>query len=159
MIRHETGAWCGMTLRRTSWQQKPVSETKRSIAHPVLYWQELIPFNQRTCRIIFKMCFSRSCMPSQVTRHILEVLLTQTHFGHPKLSGKCYITPLYPKLKSPFKKWVYAIDSFMRYGQFKSPVTRVVTPTPIFFYQVLISGIKMQKRRLFHHFVLEIYLI
>ena len=71
----------------------------------------------------------------------------QTHFGHPKLSGKCYITPLYPKLKSPFKKWVYAIDSFMRYGQFKSPVTRVVTPTPIFFYQVLISGIKMQKRR------------
>ena len=79
MIRHETGAWCGMTLRRTSWQQKPVSETKRSIAHPVLYWQELIPFNQRTCRIIFKMCFSRSCMPSQVTRHILEVLLTHRH--------------------------------------------------------------------------------
>ena len=79
MIRHETGAWCGMTLRRTSWQQKPVSETKRSIAHPVLYWQELIPFNQRTCRIIFKMCFSRSCIPSQVTRHILEVLLTHRH--------------------------------------------------------------------------------
>ena len=118
MIRHETGGWCGMTLRRTSWQQKPVSETKRSIAHPVLYWQELIPFNQRTCRIIFKMCFSRSCMPSQVARHIFKVLLTHRHT---LVTQNCQasVTPLYPKLKSPFKKWVYAIDSFMRYGNLK----------------------------------------
>ena len=37
IIRHETKA-CGVTLRGTSRQQKHVPETKRSIAHAVLYW-------------------------------------------------------------------------------------------------------------------------
>ena len=37
MMRHETRAWCGMTLRGTSRQQKRVPEMKRSIAHAVLY--------------------------------------------------------------------------------------------------------------------------
>ena len=33
-----------------------------------------------------------------------------------------------PEFSSPFQKWVYSIDSFMRYSQFKSPVTEVGTP-------------------------------
>ena len=35
MIRHETQAWCDVTLRGTSRQQEHVPEMKRSIAHPV----------------------------------------------------------------------------------------------------------------------------
>ena len=36
MIRHETRACCGVTLRGMSRQQKRVHEMKRSIAHAVL---------------------------------------------------------------------------------------------------------------------------
>ena len=50
-----------------------------NIAHAVLYWLELIPFYQRISWIIFKICFSRSCSPSRVTRHILEILLACRH--------------------------------------------------------------------------------
>ena len=67
-------------LRGTSRQWKSVPETKRSIAHAVLYWQELIPFYQRLFRIIFKICFSRSCLPvGWPNRHILEILLPCKH--------------------------------------------------------------------------------
>ena len=34
----------------------------------------------------------------------------------------------YSKIVSPCKKTVCCIDSFMRYSQFKSPVSRVATP-------------------------------
>ena len=37
MMRCETQVWCGKTLKGTSIQQKRVHETKRSIAHAVLY--------------------------------------------------------------------------------------------------------------------------
>ena len=39
----------------------------------------MIPFYQRIPRRIFKICFSKSCLPSWATRHILEVLLTRRH--------------------------------------------------------------------------------
>ena len=35
--RHESQAWCGVTLRGMSRQQKRVSKTKRSIVHAVIY--------------------------------------------------------------------------------------------------------------------------
>ena len=35
----------------------------------------------------------------------------------------------------------------------------LTTSTPIFFYQLLISGVNIQKSKLLHHFVLETYLI
>ena len=61
-------------------------------------------------------------------------------------------------------KSVYFIDSFMRYSKFESLVTTVAKPIfddthPIFLYQLLISGINMQKCGLPHHSVLEIYFI
>ena len=64
---------------------------------------------------------------------------------------------------STHQKLVYSMNSFLRYSQFQKSETRVATPIfddahPIFFDQFLIPCvcIKMQKRRLFHHFVLEI---
>ena len=68
IMRHETQAWCGMTLRGTSRLQKRVPEMKRSIAHAVLHWSELIPLYQRISIIIFKVCFSRICLPSRATK-------------------------------------------------------------------------------------------
>ena len=75
----------------------------------------------------------------------------------------------YSEFVSPPKKSIDSIDSFMRYSQFKRLVTRVATSTydhshPNIFnfliFKLLISGINMQKSRfIFHHFVLEIYLI
>ena len=61
-------------------------ELLNSIAHAVLHWYELIPFYQRMTKIIFKICFSRSCSPSQATKQIYFWNFThpQTHFGHPK---------------------------------------------------------------------------
>ena len=50
-----------------------------SIAHAVLYWKKLIPFYQRISRIFLKICFSRSCLPSRATKHILEILLAYRH--------------------------------------------------------------------------------
>ena len=41
-------------------------ETKRSITHA----EELIPFYQRIFRVIFKVCFSKSYLPSWATKHI-----------------------------------------------------------------------------------------
>ena len=62
MMRHETRVWYGMILRGTSRQQKLVSAVKRSIAHTVLYWQELIPFYQRISRVslLFKKLLAQS---------------------------------------------------------------------------------------------------
>ena len=74
MTRRETRTWCGMSLRGTSRQQLHVPERKRSIADAVLYWWELMLFYQRISRIIFKICFSRSCSPSWATK--------QTYFGN-----------------------------------------------------------------------------
>ena len=78
--------------------------------------------------------------------------------AHPKIIS-------YPKIVSLFKNSVYSIDSFVRYSQFRNPVTRVARThgrphsPQYFFYQLLISGIDMWKCRLFYHFVLEMYLI
>ena len=38
IMRYETQAWCGMTSRGASRQQKCLPETKRSIAYAVSYW-------------------------------------------------------------------------------------------------------------------------
>ena len=79
-MRHKTRAWCGVTLIETSRQQKRVPEMKRSIAHALLYWWELIPFYQRISRIFFKICFWRSSSPVWgPSRHILEILLARRH--------------------------------------------------------------------------------
>ena len=53
-------------------------------------------FYQKISRIIFKICFSRSCSPSWATKQTYFGNFTclQIHFGHPKPSGKCCITPL-----------------------------------------------------------------
>ena len=42
-------------------------ETKRSITHA----EELIPFYQRIFRVIFKVCFSKSYLPSWATKRIM----------------------------------------------------------------------------------------
>ena len=92
MMRQKARAWCGVTLRGMSRQQELAPETKRSIAHAVLYWLELIPFYQSLTRTIFKICFSGSCSLSRATK--------QTYFGHlfyspadtlwsPKTVGEC----------------------------------------------------------------------
>ena len=87
-MRHEPQAWCGMTVRGTSRQQECVPGTKRSIAYAVLYWSELIPFYQWISRIILKTCFSRSCLPSRVTKQqILEILLACRHIWSAKTVG------------------------------------------------------------------------
>ena len=59
-----------------------------SIAHAVLYWKKLIPFYQRISRIFLKIWFSRSCLPSWVTKHIFWkfYLLTDT-FCSPQTIG------------------------------------------------------------------------
>ena len=80
MMRHDTQAWCCRNLRGTSRHQKLVPEMKRSIAHAVLYWQELIPYYQSLSRVISKICFSRSCSPSQVAKQtFFRILLTCRH--------------------------------------------------------------------------------
>ena len=55
-----------MTLRRTRRAQKVCLKWKEVLL--LLYY--IIPFYQRIPRIIFKICFSRSCSPSQATKHI-----------------------------------------------------------------------------------------
>ena len=70
----------------------------------------------------------------------------------------------YSEIVSPCKKSVCSIDSFMRYSQFKSPVTRVATPIfdhthPNIFLSALNFWYQYAKSRLFHHYVLEIYLM
>ena len=56
----------------------------------------MIPFYQSLPKIIIKHCFSRSCSPSRVTKQTYfgNFIFPQTHFGCPKPSGKCYVTPL-----------------------------------------------------------------
>ena len=92
MMKHETRAWCGVTLRVTSRQQKRVHETERRIAHTILCWYELIPFYQRISIIIFKICFSRNCSPSRATKmaYFANFAHPQTRFGCPKLSSESY---------------------------------------------------------------------
>ena len=83
-----------MTLKGTSRQQKRVSETKRTIAHAVLYWKELIPFYQGISRIIFTICFQElTCPVRQPNRYILEILLAykytfvdQNHWANVRLN-------------------------------------------------------------------------
>ena len=55
----------------------------------------MISFYQSLSRIFFKICFSRSCSPSQATKQTYfgHFTLPQTHFGHSKLSSECYVTP------------------------------------------------------------------
>ena len=55
-----------------------------------------MPFYQRISRTNFKFCFSRSCLPSRVTKQTYFGNFTclQLHFGCPKLWGNCYVTPL-----------------------------------------------------------------
>ena len=54
-------------------KNKQTAEMK-IIARAVLYWWELIPFYQRISKIIFKICFWRSCSPCLATK--------QTYFGN-----------------------------------------------------------------------------
>ena len=42
-------------------------------------FNQKITFYQRIARIIFKICFSRSCSPSRATKHILEILPARRH--------------------------------------------------------------------------------
>ena len=84
--------------------------------------------------------------------------------GTPTFDHSHPIIISYPEFVSPFKKSVYSIDSFMRCSQFKSSVTRVVTPIfdnthPNMFLSILNFWYQYAKSRLFHHFILEIYLI
>ena len=83
-MRHATGAWCGMTLRAMSRQQKVCLKQKKVLLM-LLYWYELIPFYQRTSWIIFKIYFSRSCLASWVTKQTCFGNFThsQTHFDCP----------------------------------------------------------------------------
>ena len=55
-----------------------------------------MPFDQRISRTNFKICFSRSCLPSRVTKQTYFGNFTclQSHFGSLKPWGKCYVTPL-----------------------------------------------------------------
>ena len=89
MMRHETRVWCGVTSRRMGRQQKRVPETKRRIAHAVLFWWELIPLYQRITRIIFRVCVS-----SFKQKYFGNFTCRQTHFVCPKSSGEYWITPL-----------------------------------------------------------------
>ena len=57
-------------------------EMKRSFAHAVLYWWDLVPFYQRISRIIFKICFTRRCLPNRVIKRTYfgNFTLSHTHF-------------------------------------------------------------------------------
>ena len=97
----------------------------------------------------------------QMSHDLKRVSETFDH-AHPIFISYC-------ELVSPSKKSIYSIDFFMRYSQFKRLFTRETRSTfnhshPNIFnfliFKLLISCINMQKSRLiFHHFVLEIYLI
>ena len=121
MMRHETQAWCGVTLRGMSRQQKHVPETKRSIAHAVLYWKKLIPFYQRISKIIFKICFSRSCLPSRATKQTYFGNFTRllTHFGHPKLYICKYIITWEGSTKTTKSGWNTNSKAFCKIWQCK----------------------------------------
>ena len=86
-----------MTLRGTSRQQRCVPEMKKTTAYAALYWSELITFYQRISRVIFKICFSRSWLPSQATKqtNFGNFACPQMHFGCPKPLGKCYTNDSY----------------------------------------------------------------
>ena len=60
----------------------------------------------------------------------------------------------FPEFASACKKLAHFIHSPCA-GWPQSFLTK---PTPIFFYQLLISNVNMQNIRLFHHFVLETYI-
>ena len=45
--------------------------------------------------------------------------------AHPEILG---ITFSFPEFAPPYKKSVHSINSFLRYSQFQSPVTRLTTP-------------------------------
>ena len=119
MMRRETQAWCGMTLKGTSRQQKRVPKTKRSIAHDVLYWSELIPFYQRIPRIIFKICFLRSYMPSRATKqiHFRNFTCPQTCFSRTETLGECQVTPLH--ICQPFitNLFIFFLYQFIMIGK------------------------------------------
>ena len=75
MMRHETQAWCDMTLIGTGKQQKLVAEIK-----DVLFMQYYIDKNWSLSRIIFKICFSRSCSTSRATKQTyFDILLPHRH--------------------------------------------------------------------------------
>ena len=79
--------------------------------------------------------------------------------AHPKIIE---ITFSFPALPPACKKSAHSINSFFKYSQFQSPVTRLATPIPKFFDQLLIFMsicINMQKIRPFHSFGLEIWLV
>ena len=82
---------------------------------------------------------------------------------HPKIIE---ITFSFPEFAPACKKSVHSINSFLRYRQIQSPVTRLATPiltlpTPKFFGQPLIyvNLCEHKKIRQFHWFALEIWLI
>ena len=57
----------------------------------------MIPFYQRIPRIIFKICFSRSYMPSRATKqiHYRNFTCPQTCFSRTETLGECQVTPLH----------------------------------------------------------------
>ena len=64
-----------------------VAWNKQSITHA----EELMSFYQRISRVIFKICISKSYLPSWATKHTYFGNFTcpQTHFGHSKPSDEC----------------------------------------------------------------------
>ena len=56
----------------------------------------MIPFYQRISRIIFKICFSLSCSPIQVTKqnYFGKFTCPLKHCGRPNPPGQCWVTPL-----------------------------------------------------------------
>ena len=96
-----------------------------NIAHAVLYWSQLIPFYQRLSWIIFKICFSRSCSPSRVTRHILEILLA---CRHTLVAQNCGMSVSLHH----WRNWCLLLDfSFIIFYWFLQPTELIET---IFFY-------------------------
>ena len=55
--------------------------------------------------------------------------------AHPKIIE---ITFSFLEFAPPYKKSVHSINSFLRYSQFWSPLTRLDTPIPNFFDQLFI---------------------
>ena len=97
IMRHETQAWCDVTLRRTSRQQKRVPEIKRSIH--CLFCIILIRVDtilSKNIAIIFKIYFPKSCSPSQPNKQIYfgNFNRLQRYICYAKPSGECYAIPL-----------------------------------------------------------------
>ena len=89
MMRHGTLAWCGVTLKGTSRQQKRAPKTfSCCIIYACVYH---FTFYQRKSRIIFKFCFSKSCSLNRVTKttYFGNFTRLQTKLSKPKPPGEC----------------------------------------------------------------------